>query len=44
MAGSAFADLLNRDDDGTVIVLPAAVEPGSERLSARERAAIRWAT
>jgi hypothetical protein len=44
MAGSAFAGLLDPDDDGTVIVLPAAVDPGGEDLSARERAAIRWAT
>jgi integrase len=44
MAGSAFAGLLNPDDDRTVIVLPAAVERGTEGLSARERAAIRWAT
>jgi integrase len=44
MAGSALAGLLDPDDDGTVIVLPAAVDPGGEDLSARERAAIRWAT
>jgi integrase len=44
MAGSAFAGLLTPEDDRTVIVLPAAVEPGAERLSAREQAAIRWAT
>jgi hypothetical protein len=43
MAGSAFAGLLDPGDDRTVIVLPAAVEPGAARLSARERAAIRWA-
>jgi integrase len=44
MAGSTFAGLLNADDDNNVIVLPAAIKPGSEALSARERAAIRWAT
>jgi integrase len=44
MTGSAFAGLLNADDDRTVIVLPAAIDPGTEGLSARERAAIRWAT
>lgn len=44
MAGSAFAGLLNPDDDRTVIVLPAASERGTEGLSAHERAAIRWAT
>jgi integrase len=45
MAGSAFAGLLNPEDDRRVIVLPTAIEqcPG-ERLSARERAALRWAT
>jgi integrase len=44
MAGSAFAGLISPEDDRTVIVLPAAVEHGTEGLSARERAAIRWAT
>jgi integrase len=44
MAGSAFAGLLNADDDGTVIVLPAAIDGRTEGMSARERAAIRWAT
>ena len=44
MAGSAFAGLLSPEDDRTVIVLPAAVERGAERLSAHEQAAIRWAT
>jgi hypothetical protein len=38
MAGSAFAGLLTPEDDRTVIVLPAAVERGEERLSAREQA------
>jgi integrase len=44
MAGSAFAGLLTPEDDRTIIVLPAAVERGAERLSAREQAAIRWET
>jgi hypothetical protein len=44
MAGSAFAGLLTSEDDRTVIVLPAAVDRGAERLSAHEQAAIRWAT
>jgi hypothetical protein len=44
LAGSAFAGLLDPQDDRTVIVLPAAHERDAGRLSARERAAIRWAT
>lgn len=44
MAGSAFAGLISPEDDRKVIVLPAAVEHGTEGLSAREWAAIRWAT
>lgn len=44
MANSAFASLLNPEGDNTVIVLPAAIDPGTGGLSARERAVIRWAT
>lgn len=44
MAGSAFAGLLNPDEDRTVIILPAAAERGSRPQSARHRAATRWVT
>ena len=45
MARSAFAGLLeNEDDDQRVIVLPAATGSTVWPLSARERAAIKWAT
>lgn len=44
MAASAFAGLLEPDDDRKVITLPAAIAGDRGRLSARERAAIRWAT
>jgi hypothetical protein len=44
LAGGAFAGLLERDDDRTVIVLPVAVEPVNRWQSARQRAATCWAT
>jgi hypothetical protein len=45
MAHSAFAGLLTPDDERTVILLPPATwHHASQGLSARERAAIRWAT
>jgi integrase len=44
MAASTFPGLLSPEDDRTVIGLRAVAEPGAARLSARERAAIRWAT
>jgi hypothetical protein len=45
MAHSAFAGLLTPDDERTVILLPPATQHhASQGLSARERAAIRWAT
>jgi integrase len=45
MAHSAFAGLLTPDDEKTVILLPPATQHhASQGLSARERAAIRWAT
>ena len=45
MAGSAFAGLLENDEDeGTVITLPAVAGATSGPLSARQRAAIKWAT
>ncbi len=45
MARSAFAGLLTDADDDTVIVLPAAAEHAAAAgLSARDRAAVRWAT
>ncbi len=45
MAHSAFAGLLIPDDERTVIVLPPAAEHrATGGLTARERAAIRWAT
>jgi integrase len=45
MAHSAFAGLLENDqDDRRVITLPAAVGVTAGSLSARQRAAIKWAT
>jgi hypothetical protein len=46
MAGSAFADLLERSEEqaGSVITLPQAQDDRGGRLSAKERAALRWAT
>ena len=46
MAGSAFADLLEHGDEqaGSVITLPRARSDRVGRLSAKERAALRWAT
>jgi hypothetical protein len=45
MTGSAFAGLLENDEDeGTVITLPAGAGARSAPLSARQRAAIKWAT
>ena len=45
MARSAFAGLLENDEDkGTVITLPAVAHATSRPLSARQRAAIKWAT
>jgi len=45
MARSAFAGLLEKhEDDGAVITLPAAAQATSGPLSARQRAAIKWAT
>jgi integrase len=49
MAGSAFADLLQRggdeeDQGGAVITLPRPAERRRKSLSAREKAAVRWAT
>ena len=49
MAGSAFADLLDADpageeEGGSVITLPQAQGNRRGRLSAKERAALRWAT
>ncbi len=44
MSASAFAALLEPDDRRKVIMLPAAIAGDRGRLSARERAAIRWAT
>jgi integrase len=49
MAGSAFADLLDeeegdREEGGSVITLPRAPGAQKRRLSAVERAALRWAT
>lgn len=49
MAGSAFADLLERGEEGeeqagSVIMLPQAQGDRGGRLSARERAALRCAT
>ncbi len=49
MAGSAFADLLERREEGgeeagSVITLPRAQDDRGGRLSAKERAALRWAT
>jgi hypothetical protein len=44
MARSAFAGLLDSNDDANVITLPAAGSSREERRSARERAALRWAT
>jgi hypothetical protein len=48
MAGSAFADLLERHEDGgegagSVITLPQARGDHGGRLSAKEGAALRWA-
>lgn len=45
-AGSAFADLLDRsgEERGSVITLPQADETPKGSLSAKERAALRWAT
>jgi integrase len=45
MAHSAFVGLLAPDDERTVILLPPAAQRRAARsLSARERAALRWAT
>jgi len=49
MAGSAFADLFHRadgegDEGGAVITLPRPAEKRRKPLSAREKAALRWAT
>jgi hypothetical protein len=44
MAASTFAGLLQPDDDRKVILLPDADSKQRGRLSATERAAIRWAT
>jgi hypothetical protein len=49
MAGSAFADLLQPEEEegsegGSVITLPRVPKVRRERPSARERAALRWAT
>jgi integrase len=44
MSRSDFARLLDADDDPNVITLPAAASSAAGQLSARERAAIRWAT
>ena len=45
MARSAFAGLLEANEDGdTVITLPAAASSRMGPLSARQRAAIKWAT
>jgi hypothetical protein len=49
MAGSAFADLLECSEEGeeqvgSVITLPQAQDDRGGRLSAKERAALRWAT
>lgn len=49
MAGSAFADLFERDEEGdeqagSVIMLPQAQGDRGGRLSAKEKAALRWAT
>jgi hypothetical protein len=49
MAGSAFADLLERSEEGeeragSVITLPQAQGDRRGRLSAKEKAALRWAT
>jgi hypothetical protein len=49
MAGSAFADLLDADpgepkEGGKVITLPQAHGDRKGRLTAKERAALRWAT
>ena len=43
MGRSEFARMLEPDDDGNVIRLPAAARSAG-RLSALDRAAIRWAT
>jgi integrase len=44
MGRSEFAGLLDSSSDGEVITLPATAEACTGQLSARERAAIRWAT
>jgi hypothetical protein len=44
MASSAFAGLLDSEEHENVILLPVATSRNRGRLSARERAAIRWAT
>lgn len=49
LANSAFADLLEPDNEcgeegGTVVILPRAHGERKSRLSAKERAALRWAT
>lgn len=44
MASSAFAGLLDSNNGGNVITLPAAARSRTGPASARERAAIRWAT
>jgi integrase len=44
MSRSQFGRLLEPADDENVITLPAAARSSTGRLSARERAAIRWAT
>jgi hypothetical protein len=43
MSHNEFARLLEDDDEGDLIGLPAAARPEG-RPSARERAAIRWTT
>lgn len=44
MSRSEFARLLDTNGDPNVITLPAAASSPAARPSARERAAIRWAT
>jgi hypothetical protein len=44
MSRSEFARLLDTNDNPNVVVLPAAATTAARPRSARERAAIRWAT
>jgi hypothetical protein len=44
MSRSEFARMLEPNNDDNVITLPAAARTPAHPLSARERAAIRWAT